>query len=123
MRENTGDPEVVRRLFLRPEFELMPFRSAIDQIDFLPEAATVTITASPAKGIEPTLEYATKLAQRGFDVIPHIAARSIADGTHLSRILDAIAEASIFSFVLVKRLSRPSFVSERPCLRASIVFK
>ena len=95
MRDNTGDLEAVRRLFLKPEFEMLPFRSAIDQIEFLPEAATVTITASPAKGIEPTLDYATKLAERGFDVIPHISARSIADETHLSRILDAIAEAEI----------------------------
>ncbi len=95
MKDNTGDPEAVRSLFLKPEFEMLPFRSAIDQIDFLPEAATVTITASPAKGIEATLEYATKLAQRGFDVVPHIAARSIADGAHLSRILDTIAEADI----------------------------
>jgi methylenetetrahydrofolate reductase (NADPH) len=95
MKDNSRDLEAVRSLFLKPEFEMLPFRSAIDQIDFLPEAATVTITASPAKGIEPTLEYATKLAQRGFDVVPHIAARSIADGAHLSRILDTIAEADI----------------------------
>ena len=95
MRDNTGDLEAVRRLFLKPEFEMLPFRSVIDQIEFLPEAATVTITASPAKGIEPTLEYATKLAERGFHVIPHISARSIADETHLSRILDDIAKAEI----------------------------
>jgi len=95
MKDNSRDQEAVRSLFLKPEFEMLPFRSAIDQIDFLPEAATVTITASPAKGIEATLEYATKLAQRGFDVVPHIAARSIADGAHLSRILDTIADADI----------------------------
>ncbi len=95
MKDNSRDLEAVRSLFLKPEFDMLPFRSAIDQIDFLPEAATVTITASPAKGIEATLEYATKLAQRGFDVVPHIAARSIADGAHLSRILDTIAEADI----------------------------
>ncbi|MCZ6567021.1 MAG: methylenetetrahydrofolate reductase [Actinobacteria bacterium] len=95
MKDNNRDQEAVRSLFLKPEFEMLPFRSAIDQIDFLPEAATVTITASPAKGIEATLEYATKLAQRGFDVVPHIAARSVADGAHLSRILDTIADADI----------------------------
>lgn len=95
MKDNTRDLEAVRSLFLKPEFEMLPFRSTIDQIDFLPEAATVTVTASPARGIEATLEYATKLAQRGFDVVPHIAARSIADEAHLSRILDTIAEAEI----------------------------
>ncbi len=93
---NTADEiESVRRLFLKPRFELLPFRSAIHQSEFLPEAAIVTITASPAKAIEPTLEYATKLAQRGFDVIPHIAARSVEDQAHLGRTLDTISQAGI----------------------------
>ncbi len=97
----TSEIEAVRRLFLEPKFELLPFRSAIDQIEFLPKAATVTITASPTKGIEPTLEYATKLARRGFDVIPHIAARSVANTDHLARILDTIAQAGIGQIFVV----------------------
>jgi len=101
MMDTTGDIDSVRRLFRKPIFELLPFRSAIHQIEFLPEAATVTIAASPARGIEATLEYATKLAQRGFDVIPHIAARSVADEAHLSRILDTIAQAEIGRILVV----------------------
>jgi len=97
----THEIEAVRRLFLQPKFELLPFRSAIDQIEFLPEAATVTITASPTKGIEPTLEYATKLARLGFDVIPHIAARSVANEQHLARILDTITQAGIGQIFVV----------------------
>ena len=97
----TEYPEAVRRLILEPKFELLPFCSAIDQVEFLPEAATVTITASPRKGIEPTLEYATKLARRGFDVIPHIAARSVANADHLARILDTIAQAGIGQIFVV----------------------
>ena len=95
MQDKTGMMEGVRRVLLRPEFELLPLRSAIDQIDFLPEAATVTITASPAKGIDSTLEYATELAQRGFEVVPHIEARSIGDQAHLADVLDTITEAHI----------------------------
>ncbi|MCH8992056.1 MAG: methylenetetrahydrofolate reductase [Acidobacteria bacterium] len=95
MQEKTGDMEAVRRVLLRPEFELLPLRSAIDQIDFLPEAATVTITASPAKGIDSSLGYATELAQRGFEVVPHIAARSVADEAHLADVLDTLTEAHI----------------------------
>ncbi len=95
MEDKNGNMEAVRRLLLRPEFELLPFRSAIDQIDFLPEAATVTVTASPGKGIEPVLEYATELAQRGFEVVPHIAARSIGDQAHLSQVLDTLMEVEI----------------------------
>ena len=95
MQDKTGMMEGVRRVLLRPEFELLPLRSAIDQIDFLPEAATVTITASPAKGIDSSLRYATELAQRGFEVVPHIAARSIGDHAHLAAVLDTITEARI----------------------------
>ncbi len=95
MKDKTGMTEAVRRLLQRPEFELLAFRSTIDQIDFLPEAATVTITASPTKGIEPVLRYATELAQRGFDVVPHMAARSIADQAHLLQALDTLTEANI----------------------------
>jgi methylenetetrahydrofolate reductase (NADPH) len=95
MPDENGTMEAVRRLLRRPEFELLPLRSAIDQIDFLPEAATVTITASPTKGIEPALEYATELARRGFGVVPHIAARSIGDQAHLSQVLDTLTEADI----------------------------
>jgi methylenetetrahydrofolate reductase (NADPH) len=87
--------EAVQRLLLRPEFELLPLRSAIDQIDFLPEAATVTITASPAKGIDSALGYATELARQGFAVVPHLAARSIGDQEHLSQVLDTLTEADI----------------------------
>ncbi len=31
----TEYPEAVRRLFLEPKFELLPFRSAINQVEFL----------------------------------------------------------------------------------------
>ena len=95
MDDETENMEAVQRLLQRPEFELLPLRSAIDQIDFLPEAATVTITASPTKGIEPALDYATELARRGFAVVPHIAARSIGDQAHLSQVLDTLTEADI----------------------------
>jgi methylenetetrahydrofolate reductase (NADPH) len=95
MPDKTGTMVAVRRLLRRPEFELLPLRTAIDQIDFLPEPATVTITASPTKGIEPALDYATELALRGFAVVPHIAARSIGNQAHLSQVLDTLTEADI----------------------------
>jgi methylenetetrahydrofolate reductase (NADPH) len=95
MDDETENMEAVQRLLQRPEFELLAFRSTIDQIDFLPEAATVTITASPTKGIEPALEYATELARQGFAVVPHLAARSISDQEHLSQVLDTLTEADI----------------------------
>lgn len=91
----TGPMDAVRDLWQKPEFEVLPFESAIEQVEHLPEGATITVTASPAKGIEPTLRYAAELARRGFEVVPHLAARSIHDEGHLEHALDTIGEAGI----------------------------
>jgi methylenetetrahydrofolate reductase (NADPH) len=55
--------------------------------DLLPAGMTVTVTASPAKGLEPTIELAEKLAARGYRVVPHLAARSVASEAHLAGIV------------------------------------
>lgn len=95
MVDELGGAEAVRRLLQSPEFELIPLPSVAKQIEFLPEAATVTVTASPTTGLEPTLELAAELSQRGFSVIPHIAARSVADRAHLSRIVQFLDTAGL----------------------------
>ena len=45
---------------------------------------TVTVTASPVKGLDPTIELAERLAARGYRVVPHLAARSVAGDAHLA---------------------------------------
>ena len=70
MRDNNGDLEAVRRLFLKPEFEMLPFRSAIDQIEFLTDAATVTITAPPAQPTQAPRNHATTPAEHGLGATP-----------------------------------------------------
>lgn len=87
MVDESGGAAAVRRLLQSPEFELIPLPSVAKQIEFLPEAATVTVTSSPTRGLEPTLELAAELSRRGFTVIPHLAARSVTDRAHLSRIV------------------------------------
>ena len=95
MADEMGGAEAVRRLLQSPEFELIPLPSVAKQIEFLPEAARVTVTASPTRGLEPTLELASELSRRGFRVIPHLAARSVADTAHLSRIVQFLDTAGL----------------------------
>jgi methylenetetrahydrofolate reductase (NADPH) len=95
MTDAGSELDGVRRLLERPEFEVLPFSSVIDQVGFLPENATLTVTVSPAKGIEPTVRYAVELAGRGFDVTPHLAARSIEDRRQLDTVMTALDEAGI----------------------------
>jgi methylenetetrahydrofolate reductase (NADPH) len=51
---------------------------------------TVTITASPRRGIEATVSLAERLAKHGYQVVPHISARLIRDETHLSEVLERV---------------------------------
>jgi len=72
-----------------PIFEVLPLKSLADQVPALPAGALVSVTASPAKGIDATMEWATQLQSDGFRAIPHLAARMIRDRAHLSDLLGA----------------------------------
>ena len=78
-----------------PKYELIPLRNAIEQAAFLPPGATVTVTASPTRGIEPTLDLAEHLASQGFEAVPHLAAHQFEDSEHLDMVLRRIRDAGI----------------------------
>src|SRR5215210_1118954 len=71
----------------RPRFEILPTTRAEEQAEHLPRDAKVAVTCSPTKGIESTLHFSERLLERGLRVVPHIAARLVADGGHLEEIL------------------------------------
>lgn len=86
----------VRELLRDPRWELLPFASFDDQLATLPDGATITITASPDKGIEPTVEMAVETAEEtDFEVVPHLAARSVEDRDQLASIADQFQEVGI----------------------------
>ena len=57
----------------------MPLKNALEQAAFLPAGATVSVTASPAKGIEATVALCEQLQALGFRAVPHLSARMIRD--------------------------------------------
>jgi methylenetetrahydrofolate reductase (NADPH) len=86
-------------LLSEPRFELMPFESMEGQLGHLPDHATVSITASPSLGLEATVDWAERAAERGYSVVPHIAARYVRDRAHLETIgerLQAVGVSDIF---------------------------
>ncbi len=85
----------VMGLLESPSFELVPTGTVHDQIDLLPAGARVTVTASPKRGLEPTLHLAVELQRRGFQTVPHLAARSVTDGDHLRSIVELLAHHGI----------------------------
>ncbi len=73
-----------------PTFELIPLKHAMDQAAHLPAGATVSVTASPTKGLEATVELAGALQAAGFSVVPHLSARMVRDRAHLCDLVAAL---------------------------------
>ena len=84
-----------------PIFELLPLKNLPDQIPFLPAGARVSVTASPAKGIDATLDWAARLQSDGFRAIPHLSARMIPDQAKLAELLDRARDAGLTNAFVV----------------------
>lgn len=82
-------------LVRRPTYELIPLKNALAQLDFLPPGATVSVTASPAKGLEATVALCEQLQARGFRAVPHLSARMVRDRAHLTDLIAQLNAAGI----------------------------
>ena len=76
-------------------FEIIPLKNAVTQAAHLPPGSVITVTASPNKGMEATMDLAAQLAEAGFDVTPHLSARLHRDRAHLEATLDRAAELGL----------------------------
>jgi len=89
----------VARLLARARFELVPTSAVDRQIPFLPEGATVTVTSSPSRGLEPSLLLCERLAGSGFRAVPHLSARLVQGPGQLAEIaarLEGSAVTEVF---------------------------
>ena len=91
----TGGTDGTDTLLRAVRFELMPFESFVDEVQHLPEGATIAVTTSPKLGIDTTVERSEQAAEWGYDVVPHIAARYVRDADHLAEIARRLTEAGI----------------------------
>ena len=89
------DRAALARLLEDPTFELIPLKNVRDQAAALPRGAEVSVTASPGKGIEATVELAIELEAAGLRAIPHLSARMIRDRAHLATLLSRLRDAGI----------------------------
>ena len=87
--------EALAELLRAPTFELVPLKNALDQAGFLPAGVTVSVTASPAKGIEATIALCEQLQARGFRAVPHLSARMVRDRSHLADLIAWLEGAGV----------------------------
>ncbi len=85
----------LRSLLDRARFEVLPTRGVLDRVEALQAGTTVTVTSSPSRGPDTTVDVAVGLAARGMHAVPHLAARQVSDGRHLSSLLDRIHGAGL----------------------------
>jgi methylenetetrahydrofolate reductase (NADPH) len=75
-------------LVARARFEVIPMGGIEDKIvEFVPAGSSLTVTCSPNKGPDRTLDLAERLAVHGYQVLSHISARTVQSREHLQEIL------------------------------------
>ena len=80
-------------LLAQPRYEVFPSGSVEQAVaDWVPPGMTVTVTASPARGLDATLDLTERLVARGYRVVPHLSARLVVDDAHLTAIVARLAE-------------------------------
>ncbi|MGZ5403509.1 MAG: methylenetetrahydrofolate reductase [Nocardioides sp.] len=97
MRNKAARTTVVR-LLENARYEVLPAASVESTLlEHVPRDRTITVTASPSKGLEATFELAERLAGHGYDVVPHVAARMVSGRTELTEIAERLTGKSITS--------------------------
>jgi methylenetetrahydrofolate reductase (NADPH) len=83
-------------LLRRPRYEVIPLDGIEEQVlAHVPREVTMTVTASPTRGLEPTLSLACSLARHGYAVVPHLSARLVSGAAEAGEIADRLVAAGV----------------------------
>ncbi|MFF7389263.1 5,10-methylenetetrahydrofolate reductase [Streptomyces scabiei] len=86
----------LRALLKTVRYEVLPAKATEEKVlAHVPRDVVVTVTASPVKGLEPTLDLAGRLAAHGYRVVPHVPARLLRDDLHLKEVAGRLREAGV----------------------------
>ncbi|UXY25659.1 5,10-methylenetetrahydrofolate reductase [Streptomyces sp. HUAS TT20] len=104
--------EALRTLLGRVRYEVLPARATEEKVlAHVPRDVVVTVTASPVKGLEPTLGLTERLTAHGYRVVPHVPARLLRDDTHLKDVVERLLAAGVDDvFVPAGDAERPAGV-------------
>lgn len=94
-RLGAAERVALRRVLESPKLEILPLSGVLPQLAALEPGETLSVTASPAKGLEASLDIAEPLRRDGFRVVVHLAARMITDRAHLDRLLERMEAAGL----------------------------
>ncbi len=93
---NVTAASALAELLRRPRYEVLPLEGIEEDVGAsLGKDVIITVTGSPSRGLDATLEVSERLAREGYTVVPHLPARQVRDQTHLDELLDRISAAGI----------------------------
>lgn len=106
---SAGDTRLAE-LLEASRYEVIPLDGVEEKVlAHVPRDVTVTVTASPRKGLDPTLDLVTRLGGHGYSVVPHLSARLIRDRAHLVEVVARLREEGVDeTFVVAGDASEPA---------------
>src|SRR5689334_14331561 len=91
MMRNKRAAEWMTRVVRDCRYEVLPTGTVEDKVlEHVPVEQTITVTASPSKGLEVTIDLAERLTGHGYTAVPHIAARMVRDKAELQDIVERL---------------------------------
>ncbi len=105
-----SEPVGLADLLRSARFEVLPLEGIEDEVlAHLDKDVKVTVTASPRRGLDATLELTERLTGAGYTTVPHISARLVRDRQHLSELLDRLRAGGVRElFVLAGDAAEPA---------------
>ncbi|MFE2164411.1 5,10-methylenetetrahydrofolate reductase [Streptomyces sp. NPDC059447] len=88
--------EALRAMLARVRYEVLPAEATEEKVlADVPCDIVLTVTASPVKGLEPTLDLTERLTAHGYRVVPHVPARLLRDDAHLKDVAERLRAAGV----------------------------
>lgn len=92
----------LRQAFEELSYEVIAFKKTEQSVlQHVPKNVRLTVTASPAKGQDATIDLTVSLVGHGYRVVPHLSAQMIRDRGYLAEIVARCREAGITDVFVV----------------------
>lgn len=89
------DRSAIQKYLSDVTFDTLPGEGFGEAITHLPDGARLAVVLTPTLGMEQTVEKTELARERGYEVVPHVAARFVEDADELDRIAGRLKQAGV----------------------------
>ena len=92
---SAAERDVLRHAVREAYMEIFPSDTIESKLGVLEPGSYIAVTCSPTRGVDVTIDMCARLAQRGFKVVPHVAAKMVRNRQHLAEIIARLDDLPI----------------------------